>query len=101
VSRREFITLLGGAAVWPLAARAQQGEAMRRVGVLLPAASDNPRFKAWFAGFLRALQELEVCPIGSPIPNKKRPARHRGEPRLSGVRRAQSRGDCLAALTRS
>jgi putative tryptophan/tyrosine transport system substrate-binding protein len=55
VKRREFITLLGSAAAWPLAARAQQGERMRRVGVLLPAAADDTRYQTWVGAFLQGL----------------------------------------------
>jgi ABC-type uncharacterized transport system substrate-binding protein len=57
--RREFITLLGGAAAtWPLAARAQQGERMRRIGVLLPAAADDPVFQTRLAAFHQGLALL-------------------------------------------
>ena len=45
--RREVITLLGGVAVWPLTARAQQSERMRRIGMLLSATADDAVFQAW------------------------------------------------------
>jgi hypothetical protein len=53
LGRRAFISLLGGAATWPLAARAQPGERMRRIGVLLPAAADNREFQVWVGAFLQ------------------------------------------------
>src|SRR5262245_11390745 len=59
VKRREFITLVGGAAVaWPLAPRAQQAERMRRIGLLSPFAEDNPVGQARLAAFLQGLQQL-------------------------------------------
>ena len=49
--RREFLGALGGAAAaWPLAARAQQAERVRRIGVLLPATADDPEFQARIGG---------------------------------------------------
>src|SRR5262249_6948566 len=58
IKRRAFITLLGGAATWPLAARAQQGERMRRIGVLMPSAADDPEFQARLTAFLQGLAQL-------------------------------------------
>ena len=57
--RREFITLLGGATVaWPLTARAQQADRMRRIGVLMANDENDPEAKAWLSGFTRGLAEL-------------------------------------------
>jgi putative tryptophan/tyrosine transport system substrate-binding protein len=55
VKRREFITLLGGAAAWPLAAHAQQAERMRRIGVLVPGDADDADYQVWIGAFQQAL----------------------------------------------
>jgi putative tryptophan/tyrosine transport system substrate-binding protein len=55
--RRQFITLLGGAAAWPLAARAQQPRGMRRIGVLQSLIADDPEGQARLAVFAQGLQE--------------------------------------------
>ena len=59
MKRRDFIALLGGApAAWPLAARAQQGERVRRIGVLMNTGADEPESQARLAAFMQGLQEL-------------------------------------------
>jgi len=55
--RRKFFTLLGGAVVWPLVARAQQGERIRRIGVLQPFPQDTPE-AARVAAFVQELQRF-------------------------------------------
>ena len=56
--RREFIGVVGAAAAWPLAARAQQPERMRRIGVLMNLASDDAEGQARLAAFHQGLQQL-------------------------------------------
>jgi putative tryptophan/tyrosine transport system substrate-binding protein len=57
--RRQFITLLGGAAAtWPLAADAQQGDRIRRIGVLIGFAENDPTVQSWLAAFRGALTQL-------------------------------------------
>ena len=55
MNRREFVTLVGGAAAMPLAARAQHPERVRRIGILLNAAADDPNFQTWVGAFLQGL----------------------------------------------
>jgi hypothetical protein len=90
VKRRELLTLLSAAAAWPLAARAQQPERMRRIAILLNAAADDPRFQPWVGAFLQALALLGWT-IGRNV---------RIDTRWSGVNAAETRRHAaeLAAL---
>ena len=58
MQRRNFIRLLGAAVAWPLVARAQQSDRVRRIGVLLAATADDPDYQARIAAFQQGLQQL-------------------------------------------
>src|SRR5216683_956390 len=88
--RREFTAGLGGLTAWPLVAWAQQGERIRRIGVLLPATADDPEFQAWVGAFLQGLALL-----GWTIGRNVRIDTHWATPNAADIRRHAAE---LAAL---
>ena len=90
MKRREFITLLGAAAAWPLRARAQQQARIRRIGVLLGWSERDPQFQSWFAAFVQELARLGWI-VGANVQIEQRWTN-------ADIERAQSMAKELVAL---
>jgi putative tryptophan/tyrosine transport system substrate-binding protein len=71
--RRAFIAGLGSAAAWPLVARAQQGDRLRRIGVLIPYDENDPLAKANISAFTQALADLGWTDCRNVRPSPRRP----------------------------
>ena len=82
MNRREIIAGLGSATAWPLVARAQQGQRVRRIGVLMPAAADEPEYQARVGAFLQAL-----APLGWTIGSRVRIDTHWATRNAAEIRR--------------
>ena len=102
ITRRYFVSCLGGSAAWPLAARAQQPERMRRIGVFMPGMADDPEGQARNAAFLQRLGELRWI-VGRNVRSEYRwgPASHHQAGAAHAALAHQLRGFRMRASLRS
>jgi putative ABC transport system substrate-binding protein len=101
IKRREFITLLGAAVAWPIAARAQQPERMRRIGVLIGRAESDEEGQSYVAAFLRGLAALGWMPGRNLEVGYRWQAGHIGQAQVFAKELVELRPDLLVAHSTS